>query len=1183
MTLQLLGSPLIRLEGEELSLGRRKATALLVYLAVTARRQSRDTLIDLLYPQKNRSRAGADFRQTLSVLAAKIGKNRLDIKRSSIALQPVADLWVDTQVFRKLTVPIHRTGESGTAVDPQTLNRAVHLYRGHFLSGFYLKDSTVFDDWQFFEQEVLKREYAAALRHLIKIHQTREEWEAAIEMCHRLVALDAFDESAQRQLMCLFTLAGQRTKALQQYQRFKSILLEELCEEPDVETEQLYNQIRSRQLVSRERQPTEFHPQLDRLVGNIPLPCLKSGKLVLLFADAGSKRRQGSHSGSLNRIVKTAQDTLVDDEGRYQFVFPTVSAALRAAVDAQLFIKSKTAEQGGLEGLGLRLAMDVVKSDRYKGRMRRQAAERAGLLLHASHQGQILLSSAAAELAAEALPAGTELRCLGNHRLNDLTPPQSIFQLLHPDLTPEFPSLTTLDSRPNNLPTQSTPLVGRERDVETVRRLLQQNDVRAVTLTGPAGTGKTRLALRVAAGLSASFEQGLYFVDLAPLNSADKVIPTIARVLNLRVSMEQTTTLLETLKGFLRNRRILLLLDNFEHLLSAAAQVEELLLSCTELKVLVTSRELLRSGFERTFAVSTLCCPEKGAEWNPEWLNHYSAVCLFVERSISVQPDFRISKENASIVRDICLKLDGLPLAIELAASCLRFLSLRDLRKRLSHRLILLKGGPPDPMRHRTLRNAIDWSYTLLSKPEKKLFALLSLFVGGCTLDAAEKVAAADSSTDILDGLRSLVEKSLLKQKDDDGVSRYWLLETIREYARLCFEKSIEADAGRQRHADYFLELAVYAEHELRGPDQMMWLERLSVENDNLQAALRWFADHGKVKESLQMGSALIWYWFRRGHISEDKRWLEEALSLDLSTVSLDLRAKALYALGFLLFFQGYWFQARKILRRGLALYHQSGERRWQILTMSLLGVAERWLGEQKKGNAHCLKAVRIAREEGDSLLIADSLMKAYGTTSGKFVGHAPLQQLEEALRRFKQIGDLWSIAHGFNSLGDLFLELGDTIQARFHYEEALRLFRAQKDLWMSAWNLEGLGRVSLEEDNLSEAVSNTLDSLKLFYQCQDRSNTLILLSRVGTIYSKRGSHRRAAFLLGAVDTLSDVGNNRRLDQPAELTSFCTEYQTDYIREWARGQASTLDQAVAYAVHTNEDDEEHPGVGSGNT
>lgn len=1170
LTLQLLGPPVIRLNGAELLLGRRKVIALLVYLTVTARRQSRDTLTDLLYPLKDKSRAGADFRQTLSVLAGKIGKNRLDITGSSILLRPTPDMWVDTQVFRKLTAPIRQTGEVGTSSDPQSLTRAVQLYRSHFLSGFYLKDSPVFDDWQFFEQESLQREYASALRRLAELHQDRGELEAAIEWCHRLVALDALDETAHRRLMRLFTLAGQRNAALRQYDRCRSVLLKDLCEEPDVETERLYNQIRSGQLVSQEKHPSVLHPQRGRSVGSAPPLGLEPGKMVLLFADTGLKPRRDPRLGPLNRIVEAAQGTIVEDEDRYQVIFPTVSAAVRAAIDAQLLTQSKAAEQGSVERRGgLRMSVDVGRSERNNGGVLGPAAERAGLLLQAAHRGQILLSAAAAELAREALPERTDLRLLGAHRLSDLGPPQPIFQLLHPELIADFPSLKTIDSRPNNLPTQSTRLVGREKDLGMVSDLLKQDDVRALTLTGPAGTGKTRLALRVAAGLIDRFEQGIYFVDLAPLNSADMVIPTIALTLDLRDSRGQTTPLFEILKGFLRNRRILLLLDNFEHLLSAAAQVEELLLSCPALKVLITSREPLRISFERDFAVSTLCLPEEGIEWNLKRMNHYSAVRLFAERSISVQPDFRLSEENALTVADICLKLDGLPLAIELAVSCLRFLTLRDLRKKLSHRLILLKGGSHLPARHRTLRNAIEWSYTLLSDQDRELFAQLSVFKGGCTLEAAEEVSGGFSG-DVLEGLRSLVEKSLLKQKDDNGVSRYWMLETIKEYARLCLEKSDEADACRQRHADYFLDLAVKTEPELRGPDQRQWFDRLGREHNNLNTALRWFLDHGRTKESLRMGSALFWHWFHGSNISVGKRWLQEALSLDLSTVPLDLKAKALYSLGFLLFLQGDWSHAKKLLQRSLALYRQSGERRGQSLTLSILGIVERWLGEKKRGNAHCLKGVRMAREEGDSLCIADSLIQAFGTTGGKFAGRAPRAELEEALRRSRQIGDLWGIAHGLNSLGDLFVEMGDYAQARIRYEESLYRFREQKNQWMTAWNLEGLGRVSRAEDNLSEAAAYTRDSLELFHQFRDRSNTLIMLSRLGTIARSQGDHRRSACLLGAFNTLSDASNSSRAEPPEELAPACSEYRTNYVREWTRGQALTLDQAVAYAVHDSD-------------
>ena len=504
--------------------------------------------------------------------------------------------------------------------------------------------------------------------------------------------------------------------------------------------------------------------------------------------------------------------------------------------------------------VNLRLALHVGKAERGKEGYSGPVVNRTAFLLGAACGRQILLSAAAAELAKNTLPRGATLRSLGSHRLKDLGPPQSIFQLTHPDFVSDFSPLRSLDNLPNNLSSQPTSLIGREKDLADVLDILAGEDTRILTLTGTGGTGKTRLAQQAAAELIDSFEHGVFFVDLAAVREPAQVVPAIAGTLDVRETMGEARPLFEILKDYLKNRQMLLLLDNFEHLLPAAELVAELLVSCPRLEFLVISREPIHLQGEQEITVSPLSLPPPGR--SAERLRRYDSVRLFIERAVSVRLDFALTDENALTISEICVRLDGLPLAIELAASRLKVLSLQELLKRLASRLKILKGGPRDlPARQQTLRSTIDWSYNLLDENEKKLFARLSVFIAHCSLEAAERVcsdAEGESEPDVLDGLASLVDKSLLRRYEVDGETRFWMLETIREYCQMRLKESIEWETVRQRHASYFLELAEQASPRLHGPDQMAWLLRLERENNNLMQALAWFLDNEMAGEGPQ-------------------------------------------------------------------------------------------------------------------------------------------------------------------------------------------------------------------------------------------------------------------------------------------------------------------------------------------
>jgi predicted ATPase/class 3 adenylate cyclase len=599
---------------------------------------------------------------------------------------------------------------------------------------------------------------------------------------------------------------------------------------------------------------------------------LPTGTITLLFTDIeGSTRllqRAGDaypglldeHRRLLAEAFRRHGGVVVDSEGDAFFVaFASVKDAVSGAADAQHALAAH--QWRGDHEIRVRMGLHtgeprVVEGRRYVGLDVHHAAR----VMAAGHGGQVLVSESTRALLGDA----THLRDLGEHRLKDLSRPQRLYQLELDGLPSEFPPLKTLDNRPTNLPVQPNELIGRERELEEAAALLT-NRLRVLTLTGTGGTGKTRLALQLAAEVLEAFPNGVFFVSLAPVRDWELVAPTIARTLGLREQAGETVV--ETLDGYLADRELLLVLDNFEQVLAAAPAVAGLCAASPGLKLLVTSRTPLRLSGERTYPVPPLDLPE--------------SVRLFAERAHAAALEFDVTDENEEAVAEICRRLDGLPLAIELAAPRIRSLPPPALLRRLDQRLKLLTGGAQDrEERQRTLRATIEWSYELLPQAERELFAQLGVFVGGSRLDAAEALCDPLGS-DVLDGLHSLVEKSLLRQRPDaDGEPRFWMLETIREYAlELLDEAGALADA-RQRHAELFLALSEQADVESRTGDQAAWFDQLDADNANLRAALDWAEERRDGELMLRLATALWGFWATRGHIAEGTRMLEEALSL---------------------------------------------------------------------------------------------------------------------------------------------------------------------------------------------------------------------------------------------------------------------------------------------------------------
>jgi predicted ATPase/DNA-binding SARP family transcriptional activator len=681
------------------------------------------------------------------------------------------------------------------------------------------------------------------------------------------------------------------------------------------------------------------------------------------------------------------------------------------------------------------------------------------------------------------------------------------------------------DTCPNNLLTQPTPLIGREREVRIVQDLLRREETRLVTLTGPAGAGKTRLALEVAADCLDAFPDGVFFVALASIQDPALVGYTIAQTLCVREAGGQP--LQDSLKEYLRQRQFLLILDNFEQVLSAAPLLAELLGVAPRLKLLVTSRAVLHLCGEHQFPVPPLALPDRHRLPPVDVLAQYPAVALFLQRAVAVQPEFVLTQENAPAVAEICHRLDGLPLAIELAAARIKLFPPRTLLSRLERRLPLLTGGAQDlPVRQQTLQDAIGWSHDLLEESEKRLFRRLSVFVGGFSLEAAEAVYSASGELEIgvLEGVASLVDKSLLRpQEGAEGEPRFEMLETIREYGLECLESSGEAQAIRRRHTQFFLRLA-----ESGGGSQ-----RKEIEHDNLRAALSWAVRSGEATASLRIGLALHWFWYVRGYLAEGRERLMEVLGLPGAQSRTTMRAKTLLGVGQLARCQGDYAAARAAIEESLAISQELGDQ-W--------GIAEsfRSLGE-------------VACSQGDY--------------------EAAWALIEDSLEMFWRLGNRCEIAYSLAALGGVAQGEGDYGGAGGLYAVSLALYREQgKSEALIADDLRNLGHVAYCQGNHARAAARFIESLTILWEQGYMPPIPACLVGLSEVAHTQGERERAARLLGAAAALMDVigacwPSVERAAYERQVAAVCARLGHEaFAAAWAAGRELSLDQAVALAL-----------------
>ncbi len=951
---------------------------------------------------------------------------------------------------------------------------------------------------------------------------------------------------------------------------------------------------------------------------------LPTGTVTFLFTDVEGSTRLLQHLGdryvdvlgAYRQLLRTAIEARngheVDTQGDAFFIaFPRAKDALAAALQAQRAI----AAHQWPENADLRVRMGLHTGEPRTAEMGYVGLDvhRAARICAAGHGGQILLSQTTRDLIGHELPTGISLRDLGGHRLKDLAEAQHLFQVLAADLPADFPPLKSLDSLANNLPRQLSSFVGREKEMAEIKALLASTAL--LTVTGAGGCGKTRLALQVAADILDDYADGVWFVELAALTDPGLVLQTIASALGVRE--EPGRSLLMTLIDFTRPKVLLLVLDNCEHLLPACAQLTETLLrACPGLRVLATSRETLGVDGELVYRVPSLSVPDPKRIPSAGDLTQSEAVRLFAERAAHSRQGFVITKDNWRAVAEVCRRLDGLPLAIELAAARVNALSVEQIESRLKDRFQLLTGGSRARLpRQQTLRAVLDWSYHLLSNNEQTMFCRLSIFAGSWTLDTAEAACATAGIEpfEILDLVTQLVLKSLVLVEQHGTETRYRFLETVRQYGLEKLQGSGELDPMRRRHRDVFLAMAERAKPELRGTHQRMWLDRLDAEHDNLRAALEWCRQSGEADEGLRLAAALVRFWSIRGYFEEGRDRLAGGLSLVAETGPTVGRAEALDGAGLLAWRQGDHSAARGLYEESLSTWRALGDKSGIAQTLNHLGgiarqqgdypaaiglyresLAARQESEDKLGIAYALNNLGlVARERGDyaqaralheetlalEMALGDGLGTALALNNLGLV--AAYQRNYEMARSYyeksldvcRDLRDKGGIiSYALNNLGSVAYYQGQFAEARARITESLAIKRELGDKLGIAYALNTLGSVALRQGDVAEAGRLYEESLAIRRALGERLGVAECLEGLAGLAGVEGRAARSAQLFGAAEVLREAigaplppcdraGYDRNLS-----VARAGLHEDAFAAAWASGREMTLEQAVEYAL-----------------
>jgi predicted ATPase/class 3 adenylate cyclase len=885
---------------------------------------------------------------------------------------------------------------------------------------------------------------------------------------------------------------------------------------------------------------------------------LPSGTLTFLFTDIEGSTQLWEQYPEQMRVALRRHDELIEaevlqhgglvvrprGEGDSRFaVFQRATDAIFAAIDIQRLL---LAEPEITPPLRVRIALHTGEADLRDGDYYGSTVNRCARLRSAAHGGQILASETTRCLVRDELPTDVSLRDLGEYTLKGLERPEHIYQPVAADLPADFPPLKTPDRIRDNLPLSLTSFIGRERDVDELEHLLWRS--RLLTITGPGGAGKTRLAIQVAQNIKNSFPDGVWFIDLASLSRNSPLSQQVMNVLGVRevIGFAPEQTLIEVLN----HKALLLILDNCEHLLPEIANfAENILRNATKVQILATSREKLGAAGESIWRIPPLSSPDPRQANNIKKILQYESMRLFQERAAVVKPGFSITRENADAVANICGRLDGLPLAIELAAARVRALSVGEILRRLDDRFRLLVGSSTALPRQQTLRALVNWSYDLLAENERVLLRRLSVFSGGWTLEAAEQVCPGGDieEWEVLDLLTGLLDKSFVIGETRNGHERYRFLETIHEFSQGRLTDSNETEEFAQKHATYFLKMIVNSYGKEWGPEQIHWLAWLDEEIDNLRTALERLSQvAGDEELLLQMAGSLWRYWEIRGSFTEGRTWLETALAKGSKTPGY-WHANGLAGAGHLARQQGDYDKARALHEQSLNLFRELGCKRNSARQLNALGEIAHFKGDYSHAVRLHEESLSIREEIGDTEGIAVSLRQlgVIARDRGQY-NHAK-ELLEESLKLERTLSDKLLIALSLNDLGLVTQHLCEYERAISLFEEAISLQRQLNDRLGISNSLQNLGNVAKDQGDFKRAWLLYSECLALKQELGDKRGIARATAALAEIAYWQGKYHQAANLARQSLSFSqDLGFKRGVLASFELLGFITFYQGDY-------------------------------------
>jgi predicted ATPase/class 3 adenylate cyclase len=914
-----------------------------------------------------------------------------------------------------------------------------------------------------------------------------------------------------------------------------------------------------------------------------------AGTVTFLFTDIeGSTRLWEQYPEGMQRALSRHDDLIraaIEGHGGnvikttgdgFHAAFETGLGGVAAALSAQETLRAAKWDELDSHPVRVRMGLHTGEAEARAGDYYGPALNRAARLMAVGHGGQTLLSTTTADLVRDQLPDGASLRDLGEHRLKDLVRPEHVFQLSHPALQADFPPLRSVDAYPNNIPIQLTTFIGRERELKEAKERLAS--ARLLTLIGPGGTGKTRLGLQLAADLLPSFDDGVWVAELAPLSDPALVLQTVATVFGVRE--QQGMPVQELLIDFLRDKQVLLVVDNCEHLIDTCAQlIEDLLQSCPNMKIIASSREALGISGELVYRVPSLSVP-RDASATPLELARSESVQLFVERAAAANPRFTLSEHNAPAIAQITRRLDGIPLALELAAARLTVFSPEQIAARLGDRFRLLTGGSRTALpRQQTLRALIDWSYDLLTEPECRLFRKFSVFAGGCTFEAAETIC---SEMDVLNLLTQLVNKSLVAVEDTSAGPRYRLLETVRQYARDKLLESGESEEARDIHFKYFYSLAKTAEPHLDGAEAMDWIQKLAAEHDNIRAALEWGLERN-VAGVLSMVPSLVRFWMRQGHEEEGRTLIGEALSRagqlpvaegEAGRQWKHAMAEAWNARAFLAYSQGDNPRAADSAGHAAALARDLGDKRLLAVVLGFEASSRMFIGEAESSLEMLREAIAAGRDSGDKF--------AHGLTE-RMYGQALLllgrdrEEAQQAMERggklVQESGDRWASNMALLNMAMAASFLGDYEDARARFAALGPRFAELGDQHRVNMTKSELAHLDRREGKLDRAEAVYRETILEWKRLGHRAAIAHQLECFASIAQIRGNDERAASLNGAAEALREkIAIAMTPAEKVEYDQRVSQLQTtmdakDFAEAWTKGRAMSMDQAITYAIN----------------